>query len=131
VKKKGNAYKNRRIQSAVAGGYKRIGETPKPHLVLAMRSSLSRMWDRCMGTQCPLLCGRKLTPRLSAFCHDQALSQNGKHVVSNIYIACSRCNRSQRTLSKNEYLKLQQLMIDNFGQERWTRIRAWLAGSRY
>jgi 5-methylcytosine-specific restriction endonuclease McrA len=131
MKKKGSAYKNRRIQSAIAGGYKRIGETPKPHLVLAMRSSLSRMWDRSIGRPCPLLCGRKVTPRLSAFCHDQALSQGGKHIVSNMFIACGRCNRSQRTLSKSEYLKLQQLLIANFGQERWVKIRAWLAGSRY
>jgi 5-methylcytosine-specific restriction endonuclease McrA len=131
VKNKVNAYKNRRIQSAVVGGYKRIGETPKPHLVLAMRSSLSHMWDRSMGRPCPLLCGRKLTPRLSAFCHDQALSQEGKHVVSNIFLACSRCNRAQRTLLKSEYLKLQQLIITNFGQERWVKIRSWLAGSRY
>lgn len=127
---KATSYKNRRIASAIALGFKRIGRPGTKREKSSLTRKLSLMWDKSIGRPC-IMCDRKLTAKTSSFCHDVALSQGGSHTADNIYLACQRCNRSQHTLSLTEYMKLQAWSIKTLGIGNWVKIRAWLAGSRY
>ncbi len=127
-------YKNRRIASAIRGGYVRLQLDPSTVCAKEkdkLKKGLTKIWEKSISTSCPLLCGTKLTPRRSAFCHDEALAVGGKHVASNIFLACSRCNKSQRTMPVEEFLRFRQVVIDHFGEERWKKVRGWLAGARH
>lgn len=125
------AYKSRRIGAAVRGGFLRLGVEGTQKEKDTLKKGLTKLWDKSIGTQCPLICGTKLTPRRSAFCHNIALASGGPHTISNIYLACGRCNKSQRTLTKVEYLRLREVVIEALGEERWKKIRGWLAGARH
>ena len=126
-----NKYRDRRVSQAVASGFKRTGVVPTKKQVDALKVKLTALWELKQGTECPMLCGVRIQPRNCAFCHNKALANSGKHTALNIYLSCSRCNRAQHTLSKKEYLTLRKAVIDCLGEDRWKKIRAWLAGSRY
>lgn len=125
------AYKNRRVGAAVRGGFTRLKIEGTAKQKSSLKKSLTRLWDKSISTECPLLCGRKLTPRTAAFCHNVALASGGPHSISNMYMACGSCNKAQRTLCKDEYLRLRQVIIEHFGEPTWLKIRRWLAGAKH
>lgn len=124
------SYKAKRIAAAVQSGFKRTDKSGTAKQKLVLQEGLSKLWDTCIGAPCRL-CGKILRPRNSAFSHNIALANNGKHILSNILILCKICNKSQRTLSLKEYTRLKDLIENEFGKEKWGLIRRWMAGSRY
>ncbi len=128
---KAEAYKNRRVGAAVRGGFTRLRKTGTTLQIATLKIGLAKKWDKGLGKPCPLLCGKKLTAKRSAFCHNIALASGGLHRISNIFLACSSCNSAQRTLSVVEYLKLRTVVIEHMGEEIWAKVKRWLAGSRH
>jgi len=116
---------------AVSSGFKRLGLKPSVAEVTKLKEQFTTLWNKKIGTTCPLQCGMKLQPRNTSFCHNVALATGGRHCLANVSLCCSRCNRSQHTLSRSEYLKLRKAVISVLGEDKWLKIRSWLAGSRW